>query len=233
MRLDKLISHNTPFSRSEVGRVLKDKRVTVNDHVMTKAAYQVKDTDVVSLDGEQLVHEDYIYLMMNKPQDVVCSSDEPDHKTVIDLLAPDLRHRNLQPAGRLDKDATGLVLITDDGQWNHAVTTPGRKTKTYQVETAEPITNADIIAFDIGVFLNGEGAPTRPALLEPLNAKSCFVTLTEGRYHQIKRMFAARGNRVTSLHRLSMGDIRLDPALAPGEWRALTAEEVASIGTPA
>ncbi|GAA3967578.1 pseudouridine synthase [Allohahella marinimesophila] len=233
MRLDKLISHNTPFSRSEVGKVLKDKRVTVNGSVMTKAAYQVKDTDVISLDGAPLVHQDYLYLMLNKPLDVVCSSDEPDHRTVIDMLDPTLRHRNLQPAGRLDKDATGLVLITDDGQWNHAVTTPGRKTKTYRVETAEPISNADITAFDIGLFLNGEGTPTRPALLEPLNAKSCYVTISEGRYHQIKRMFAARGNRVTSLHRLSMGEIRLDPALAPGEWRALTPDEIASIEPPA
>jgi 16S rRNA pseudouridine516 synthase len=168
--------------------------------------------------------------MLHKPADYVCSTDDPLHPTVLALLDMADR-RDLHTAGRLDLDATGLVLVTDDGAWSHRVTSPRHpRPKVYRVELAEPLTEAAAEQLRTGVHLHGERRPTRPAQVEALSERQVQLTIEEGRYHQVKRMFAAVGNRVLTLHRERIGCVALDPGLAPGEWRPLTAEEVACLG---
>ncbi|MYM62306.1 16S rRNA pseudouridine(516) synthase RsuA [Pseudomaricurvus sp. HS19] len=230
MRLDKYISQVTDLSRKEVKRLLRSGLVSVDDEVTKDAALQVAEDSVVTLEGEPLQAPGPRYFMLHKPKGYVCVTQDREHPTVLELLDEPNKDK-LQIAGRLDIDTTGLVLITDDGQWNHAVTSPRRDcNKTYHVTLAEDITPDTATRFAEGVMLEGEFKPTQPATLQQLYTNECLLTISEGKYHQVKRMFAAVGNRVEELHRLQVGDIVLEEELAEGDYRPLSETEIASVG---
>ena len=226
MRLDYLVSHSTGLSRKAVRSLLKAGRITVNGLPVSRAAYQLAASDQVCLDQDRLALPAHRYLMLNKPAGVVSASRDGEHATVVDLVAPALR-RDLHPAGRLDRDTTGLVLLTSDGAWSHRITAPSSKLeKCYRVGLAAPLTDEDAQRIRAGLLLRGEQRPTAPARLEAAADQQWRLWITEGRYHQVKRMFGALGNRVVSLHREAIGPLQLDTALAPGEYRALTEMEL-------
>ena len=230
MRLDKFISHTSPLSRKLARRALLAGRVTLEGQVCKKASQSVQEWQHITLDGEPLALLQPRYLMLHKPPGYLCARQDAHHPCVIDLLPSEQPKADLQLVGRLDKDTTGLLLLTDDGQWNHALTAPGRQCpKIYWLETAEPISPDTAPACHHGLLLEDDPRPTRPADFEQLGSHTARLTLYEGRYHQVKRMLAALGNRVTRLHRESVAGIHLDPALAPGECRALTPEEVTRV----
>ncbi|BCB62151.1 MULTISPECIES: pseudouridine synthase [Halomonadaceae] len=233
MRLDRFLSETTPLTRSLAKRALKNGEVTLNGDPIKQAATQI-DTgnDEVLLNGERLTLVGLRYLMMHKPADVECTARRGLYPRVIDIIDVPKVER-LQPVGRLDVDTTGLLLLTDDGQWSHRVTSPRHRcAKVYVAELADPMEDetAEWAVEQVaqGILLEGEETPTHPAILRFVTPKKAELTITEGRYHQVKRMFAALGNHVTALHRHSVGDVVLPDDLAPGEWRELTPEEIAS-----
>lgn len=229
MRLDKFLSQNSDSSRSLIQQAIKAGRVSVNDVVAKKGDQKLVGDEIVTLDGNIVEPFKTRYLMLHKPLGYVCANSDSDYPTVVDLIRMP-RWQELQIVGRLDIDTTGLVLLTDDGQWNHRITSPRHECdKIYRVTTANPISDETAALFAAGVQLHGEKAPTRPAQLEFLSSHEARLKIHEGKYHQIKRMFAAAGNLVVALHRESIGSIQLDPALAPGEYRALTADEIKSV----
>nr|WP_255343186.1 16S rRNA pseudouridine(516) synthase RsuA [Microbulbifer sp. HZ11] len=230
MRLDKAVSQVTDLSRADVKRAARQERITVNGVAVTDPSAKISDTDELCLDGDILSAAGPRYFMLNKPLGYVCATKDGEHPIVLDLLdEPNLQ--KLHIAGRLDIDTTGLVLITDDGQWSHRIASPRHQcAKTYYAHLAEPIADDAVEKFEKGVWLNNEKTRTKPAKLEILYRNEVRITITEGRYHQVKRMFAALGNKVLELHRESIGEIQLDEMLTEGEYRPLTPEEIASIG---
>ena len=231
MRLDKWICHSAGLSRQLVQRAVRGGHVTVNGAVIKKADTKVSEVDAVQLDGVILTMPKPRYFMLHKPVGYVCATADSEYPIVLDLL-DETRLDDLQIAGRLDLDTTGLVLITDDGQWNHRVTAPARLCKkSYRVTLHEPLSDFSAQQLREGVLLHGEKKPTQAAELVWLDeTKHCVrLTIHEGKYHQVKRMFAAVGNLVTALHRESVGDIVLEDALLSGEYRALTSAEIASV----
>ncbi|NIB43749.1 16S rRNA pseudouridine(516) synthase RsuA [Pseudomaricurvus alkylphenolicus] len=229
MRLDKYVSQVSDLSRKEVKRLLRAGYISVDGETVKDAGMHIEDTMEVSIDGEPLQAPRSRYFMLNKPQGYVCVTKDRDHPTVLELLDEPNKEK-LQIAGRLDIDTTGLVLLTDDGQWNHAVTSPKRDCrKTYLVTLANDIAEDTEARFQEGVLLEGELKITKPANLEVLFSNEARLTISEGKYHQVKRMFAAVGNRVEELHREQIGEIILDPDLTPGEYRELTEEEANSV----
>jgi len=229
MRLDKYLAQSTGFSRKEVKRMLHADEVQVNGEFERNPARKVSDADEVLLDGLPVDTPRDRYIMINKPLGYVCSNDDGTHPSVLGLLELP-RAEEMTIAGRLDVDTTGLVLVSDDGQWCHRITSPKHKLgKIYEVTLADPIDPSYVEKFERGILLNGEKELTKPAKLEILSANSARVELYEGRYHQVKRMFAALGNRVEALHREAIGPIILDEELYEGEWRELSEAEVASI----
>lgn len=229
MRLDKYLVTVTDLSRSMAKKLIKEGRVAVDEERQTSPAMAVAMTAEVKLDDEILRMPQLRYFMLNKPQGYVSATKDRQHPTVLDLLDEDNLDR-LHIAGRLDIDTTGLVLITDDGQWSHRVTSPGCDCKkTYLLETTEPITAEAIIQIAQGIHLKNEKRPTLPATLILLDEHTARLTLQEGKYHQVKRMLAAVGNKVDILHREKIGVITLDESLLPGEYRPLTPAEVAGI----
>lgn len=229
MRLDKFIGNSTDWSRSQIQRALKRGEIQVNGVIARRTAQSVSEQDRVTLDGIPVSTPAPRYLMLHKPEGVVCATTDSDQPCVLDLITSNHK-QGLQIVGRLDKDTTGLVLLTDDGQWNHRITAPNRRCpKTYKVIVAEAFAADTAERLAAGLLLRNEKHPTLPAQFEALDSHTALVTVYEGRYHQVKRMFAALGNRVIGLHRQSVGGIELDPQLAPGDWRPLAAEEVASV----
>lgn len=208
---------------------MKAGEVAINNEIVSDPARHISADDDVYLDGFPVDAPGNKYLMLHKPLGCVCSNDDGTHPTVLSLI--DLpRAEELTICGRLDVDTTGLVLITSDGKWAHKVTSPKHKTgKLYAVTTADPIPSDAVAKFEKGLMLINEKQRTKPAQLTLLSDNEAEVVLTEGRYHQVKRMFAAIGNRVTALHRQRIGAIELDDDLEPGQYRFLTAEEIDSI----
>ncbi|WP_193163987.1 16S rRNA pseudouridine(516) synthase RsuA [Microbulbifer hainanensis] len=229
LRLDKAVSQVTDLSRAEVKRAAKAERITVNGAVITDPAMKIADSDDLCLDGELLQEAGPRYFMVHKPLGYVSATKDSEHPTVLDLI-DEPNKQKLHIAGRLDIDTTGLVLLTDDGQWSHMVTSPRHHCdKTYYAHLAERIDESAVEKFAKGIWLNNEKKRTKPAQLEILYANEVRITIGEGRYHQVKRMFAALDNRVLELHRERIGDIALDEDLEPGDYRPLTAEEIASV----
>ncbi len=229
MRLDKYISHFTDLSRKDVKRVIKARSVSVDDDIVTDPSKHIDIQQTVKLNGDVILSYGPRYFMLNKPQGYVCATKDSEHPTVLDLL-DEPRKNQLQIAGRLDIDTTGLVLITDDGQWNHRITSPHKACgKVYDVELKNDLPEDAVERFLNGIQLEGEKKLTQPAELDVIYRNEATVILQEGKYHQIKRMFAAIGNHVTRLHRRQIGQIMLDNLLEPGEYRALTNEEINSI----
>lgn len=230
MRLDKFIAHASPYSRNEVRQLLRAGRIAVDGVTVRDAGLALAPGAAVTLDGAPVALRGPRYLMLNKPLDVVCATTDGLHRTVLDLLRGEDRE-GLHVAGRLDADSTGLVLLTDDGQWSHRIKAPGHHEKRYRVRTARPIADDTAARFAAGLLLRGEeDQPTRPARLQVLAPCEALVWLQEGRYHQVRRMFAAVGNHVEALHREAVAGIELDPVLGPGEWRELKPAEVAEGG---
>lgn len=233
MRLDKFLSQQLGVSRALVLRELRNKRVTVDGEIVKTGSMKISPEQRVEFDGNVL---DQItgprYFMLNKPQGYVCSTDDPDHPTVLYFLEEPVAYK-LHAAGRLDIDTTGLVLMTDDGQWSHRITSPRHHCeKTYLVTLEHPLADDTAAQFEAGVQLHNEDSLTKPAQLEKIEDCLVRLTLSEGRYHQVKRMFAAVGNRVVALHRERIGEIVMDEDLEPGQYRQLTEQEVASVGVP-
>ncbi|WP_333608905.1 16S rRNA pseudouridine(516) synthase RsuA [Arsukibacterium sp.] len=227
MRLDKFICDCTGLTRSQAGKAIRQKLVTINGELVKQAALQVTPSDQVMLDGEQLQLIGLRYFMLHKPAGYICANDDPDHPTVFTLLDEPLVER-LHTVGRLDMDTTGILLLTDDGQWSHRISSPKHHVaKTYRVWTADAITPDAISLFAEGVMLRGEKDPTKTAELEIIGEHEALLTIHEGRYHQVKRMFAAIGNKVEQLHREKIGGLQLPADLAEGEYRQLTAAELA------
>ncbi|MDR3431566.1 MAG: 16S rRNA pseudouridine(516) synthase RsuA [Rouxiella aceris] len=233
MRLDKFLSQQLGISRALIVRELRAKRVTVDGEVVKSGSLKLTPEQRVEFDGNQLLQiTGPRYFMLNKPQGYVCSTDDPDHPTVLYFLEEPIAYK-LHAAGRLDIDTTGLVLMTDDGQWSHRITAPKHHCeKTYLVTLEQPLAADTAAQFTAGVQLHNEDSLTLPAQLEQLEDCLVRLTISEGRYHQVKRMFAAVGNRVVALHRERIGAIIMDEDLQPGEYRPLTEQEIASVGMP-
>lgn len=233
MRLDKFISQQLGISRAISGREIRANRVTIDDEVIRDASFKLQPEHQVAFDGNPLAQQHGPrYFMLNKPQGYVCSTEDPDHPTVLYFLEEPSAHK-LHAAGRLDIDTTGLVLMTDDGKWSHRITSPRHHCeKTYYVTLNAPVADDTAEQFAAGIQLHNEKDLTKPAQLEVVTPTEVRLTISEGRYHQVKRMFAAVGNHVVGLHRERIGGIILDSELAEGEYRQLTAQEIASVGAP-
>ncbi|MGL5949464.1 MAG: 16S rRNA pseudouridine(516) synthase RsuA [Aeromonas sp.] len=229
MRLDKFICECSDLTRSLAGRVIRQGEVMVDGIIVKQPALHINEQSLITFDGIDLsMGRGQRYFMLHKPVGYVCSNSDPDHPTVFALLDEPALGK-LHVVGRLDLDTTGLVLITDDGQWSHRITSPRHHCpKTYLVETADPIEPDAVAWFDEGVYLRGEEDKTRPATLEIIDTYRARLTISEGKYHQVKRMFAAIGNKVDTLHRERIGALNLDAELAEGDYRELSAAEVAS-----
>lgn len=231
MRLDRFLCETTDLTRSLAKKAMHRGEVSVDGEVIKNPATQVDETSRVTWNGEPLALVGHRYVMLHKPEGVECTARRTLYPRAIDLL--DLPHlERLQTVGRLDVDTTGLVLLTDDGQWSHRVTSPKRRCgKVYRVTLAEPLEgealSRAIDAFAEGLLLDGEEKPTQPAELVMREPGVAELTLFEGKYHQVKRMFAAIGNHVTALHRESIGPLALGD-LPEGAWRELTAKEIAA-----
>jgi len=238
MRLDKFICKSTELTRNEAKKLLKSGEVRVNGEIAKNAAMQVHENNTITVDGQELTARTSRYFMLHKVVDSICSNVDEVYPSVLHFIEVD-KAFDLHIAGRLDADTTGLVLITDDGRWSHNVISPKKDCqKTYRVWLRDSIPENEAIEliekFNQGIQLQGEASLTRPAVLEIVKdtdipskeTNEVLLTITEGKYHQVKRMFAAVGNRVVGLHREQIGGIELGD-LAPGEWRSLTEEEVA------
>ncbi len=229
MRLDKFICDCTGLTRSQAGKQVRQGLVQVNGEQVKQAARQVSADDKVTLDGNLLEPVGLRYIMLHKPAGFLCANDDPEHQTVFTLLDEPLVER-LHTVGRLDLDTTGLLLLTDDGQWSHRLSSPKHHiAKTYRVWTADPIPAEAISQFAEGIMLRGEKDATKPAELELVAECEALLTIHEGRYHQVKRMFAAIGNKVEQLHREQIGGLALPADLAEGEYRHLSATDLAQL----
>lgn len=229
-RVDKLLSNTGRWSRKEVRNLVKAGRVRVGGVVIRDAAEKVPDNTTLLVDGEAVLAESKVYLMMHKPSGVISSTEDPREKTVLDLLPESFRKQDLFPVGRLDKDTEGLLLLTNDGPLAHHLLSPRHHVeKTYFAQVEGILEREDVDAFQEGIQLR-DGTRCQSAKLELLSANTAFVTLQEGKYHQVKRMLASRGKPVQYLKRVSMGKLCLDETLAPGAFRPLTSEERALLG---
>jgi 16S rRNA pseudouridine516 synthase len=229
MRLDRLLSHSSGLSRTQVKVRLHNDAVEVDGMPVRNSALMVEPAQHITLEGVDVPWPRDHYVMLHKPAGYVCATEDAEHPLVASLVEQPWAE-TLHSAGRLDADTTGLVLLTSDGKWSHALTSPRRAcVKTYWVGLKHPL-EADLVQrFAAGLMLNGEKKPTLPAVLEMIDSHHARVKIQEGRYHQVKRMFAACGNRVESLHREAIGGLPLDSNLASGQWRELTAAEVAQV----
>lgn len=230
-RLDKLLANTGRWSRKEVKEMVRAGRVLVNGQKAAKPEEKYSENAEFLVDGERIVCGEFIYLMLHKPDGVLSATEDPRQKTVLDLLPEHLRRVGLFPAGRLDKDTEGLLLLTNDGVLAHELLSPKKHVdKTYFVRVDGALNESDVEAFQAGMTL-GDGYTCLSAGLEILaRPDEALVTLREGKYHQIKRMLAARGKPVVYLKRLTMGPLRLDETLEKGQWRELTEQERRVLG---
>ena len=232
MRLDKFLVACAVGSRTEVKNFLKSGRVTVNGKKEKSAKLQIdEEIDEIRFDGQKLDYEEFVYYMMNKPQGVISATEDPKHKTVLDLMDDYARVKEVFPVGRLDIDTHGLLLLTNDGQLAHALLSPKRHVdKTYLAQINGVMTDEDIETFAQGIPL--KDFTCQPAKLELVsvdtekNQSLIRVTIAEGKFHQVKRMVAYCGKEVVDLQRLTMGTLTLDEDLKRGEWRRLTKDEL-------
>ena len=240
MRLDKFICKSTALDKQQALLVLQSKQISVNGDLIIDPACQVHENNKVTLNDQVLVPRPFRYMLMHKPPATICSNIDEVYPSVFNLLTPEKEIVNidfieenpiaLNPdefhiAGRLDADTTGLVLITDDGRWTYNITLPNNGCKkVYRVGLSKPFNVELISQFEQGIQLQGETQVTLPALIEIVSTKEVLLTITEGKFHQVKRMFAAIGNRVVCLHREQIGNIKLNVEI--GKWRYLTPLEV-------
>ena len=230
MRLDKYLTNRGIGSRSQVKALIKSKKVFVNNVLENKPERHIdENNDIVSLDGVNLEYNKFYYYMLNKPPGVLTAVKDNNYKTVMDIMDVTPKE-GLFPVGRLDKDTEGLLLITNDGELSHNLLSPKKHVnKTYYVELNGELIDSDIDLFAKGLDI-GEKNITKPAKLEILSGRNrAYITITEGKYHQVKRMFQAIGLTVTFLKRISMGSLILDKNLKSGGYRKLTEEEISNL----
>ena len=223
-RLDKIISTRTGISRKAAKSAISTGKVIVSGNVIRSSDYKVGENEEIILDGKKISGNAHVYIVLNKPKGYVSATEDPQQKTVIELVPPELFRNGIFPAGRLDKDTTGLMIITDDGDFAHRILAPKKHVpKKYAVTLDLPVTEEMKIGFENGIE-HSDGI-CKSAKLFKTGEYTCEVTHSEGRYHQIKRMFGCFGAKVTELHRLSMGGFSLPENLLPGECRELSEKE--------
>lgn len=236
MRIDKLLSNLGIGTRSEIKKMIKQKQIKINGELVKNGKDQLDpDSAQVSINDRPVAIQLTKYLMLNKPQNVITATEDASQRTVLDLIAPDDLVKGLAPVGRLDKDTTGLLLLTNDGQLAHRLLAPQKHVaKTYQA-TIDGIVNEDTVSrFKTGIQLK-DGTHCKPATLkiistvEKNNQSEVEITITEGKYHQIKRMFAVCGMHVAALKRVTMGPLKLDSSLKPGQYRPLSESEIQAL----
>ncbi|GEA50959.1 pseudouridine synthase [Vibrio inusitatus NBRC 102082] len=226
VRLDRFVCKSTELTKEEATQRIHQGMISVNGEAVTNEALQVHENNKVTLAGDTLTARAFRYILMHKEAGTICSNKDEAYPSLFNQITVD-RVSELHIAGRLDVDTTGMVLITDDGRWSFNITTPSKKCeKVYRVGLRRPIADDAAAKFSHGISLQGEDKLTLPAVLEVLGPKEVLLTITEGKFHQVKRMFSAIGNRVVSLHREKIGTVVLDVDV--GQWRYLTAEEVES-----
>ena len=230
-RIDKIIAAQTEYSRKDVKKIILQKRVRVNNELILKSEEKVdENNDLISIDGQIINVKEFVYLILNKPKGYISATEDKTQQTVLDLIDEKYMHRQLFPAGRLDKDTTGMMIITDDGQFAHNILAPKKHiSKTYEVEIDIPVTQEMKKGFEAGVELNDGICKT--ANLEITGEYTAIVILTEGRYHQIKRMFGCFGAKVVNLNRIAMGGLKLPNDLNLGESRELSKQEIELLQT--
>lgn len=226
MRLDKFFTHAGLLSRKECASACKNGRITVNGICVKDCSAHINEkTDSIALDGQDVSYSEYVYIMLNKPSGYVSSTDEPGEHTVLELLSETDVKIGVFPCGRLDKDTTGLLIMTSDGPACHRALAPkSHVEKKYEFECADVLCSSDVEKMTRGITL-ADGYTTLPCEISLTGSKSGIITLREGKYHQIKRMLGAVGNKITRLKRISFGTIALDGELSEGEWRYLTDSE--------
>ena len=230
-RLDKILASTGRWSRREVKDLVRQGRVQAGGMPAARPEDKFDPAqDEISVDGQVVDCAPFVYVLMHKPAGLLSATRDPKQKTVLDLLPQHLRRRGLFPVGRLDKDTTGLLVLTDDGPLGHELLSPKKHVdKVYLAQVEGKVDRSDVAALAEGMVL-GDGLHCLPAGLKPLgDGSTCLVTLREGKYHQVKRMLAARGKPVTALHRLSMGPLKLEENLKPGQWRMLTEKEIGAL----
>ncbi len=227
MRLDKFIANNSGYSRSQAKVLIRKGEVSVVGREKITADTEVSETDTITLNGQALSTEREQYWMINKPKGFICARKDANRPTVFDLIEIPFKEK-LQIVGRLDKDTTGILLLTTDGQWNHQVTHPNKTVnKTYLVTLEKPVSTTMIEQLENGIYLSKEQYTTKPARVELTQDTNIIrLVISEGKYHQVKRMMIAVGNFVENLHREKIGDLSLDQRLAPGELRPLSRDEI-------
>lgn len=221
MRIDKFLANMGVGTRNEVKQILKKGFVTVNDQIIKSPKAHIEPSeDSILVHGEIIKYIEHVYIMLNKPKGYVSATEDLQSQTVIDLI-PEYQHLNIFPVGRLDKDTEGLLLITNDGNFNHELMSPNKHvSKKYEVISAKPITEDDIQAFKEGITLSD--GKVKPAILTYIDNQTSHVTIYEGKYHQVKRMFHSIQNEVLHLRRIKIADLELDSDLDSGEYRLLT-----------
>jgi len=227
IRLDKIINDCLLVGRKQAKTIIKDGRVSVNGAVVTNSDTKADpELDQICFDGETLFYQEFHYFVMNKPAGVLSATEDKSQRTIIDLLPDEVDKRKLFPVGRLDKDTTGLIFITDDGDFAHQMTSPKKDiSKVYEAQVDGKLDENAIELFASGIVLK-DGYRCKPAQLEIVDENHCRVTVTEGKYHQVKRMLASVGNPVISLKRVQIGDFRLDDSLKSGEFREISKNDL-------
>lgn len=232
MRIDKYLANMNVGSRKEVHQLIKQGIVAVNGTTVKTPKQQVKESDQVTVNGDAVAYQKYHYFLLNKPKGVLSATEDRSQPTVISLLAPQDRYQGIVPVGRLDKDTTGLLLLTNDGQLNHELLAPGKHVdKVYRAEIAGVANDATVKTFASGMTL-GDGTKLQPAELKILSQdeehdrSTTEIKIREGKYHQIKRMFGAVGMKVVELERISMGKLTLPANLKRGEYLELKLEDI-------
>ncbi len=227
-RIDKIIAAQTEYSRKDVKKMISQKKIEVDGKIIKSADEKIKENAVIKINGKELNIKKNIYLILNKPKGYISATEDNNMKTVLDLVPEKYQHRALFPAGRLDKDTTGMMIITDDGKFAHNILSPKKHIKKkYNVTIDIPVTKEMITGFERGIQLNdGE---CKKALLEITGEYTADVTITEGRYHQIKRMFGCYGAKVIELNRVQMGEFILPSNLKLGQCREITEKEIEQI----
>lgn len=231
MRIDKYLANMNVGSRKEVHNLIKAKKVTINEKLVKQAKQQVTENDMVKVDNQTITYQQFHYFMLNKPTGVITATEDPQQKAVLDLIASKDRYPDLAPVGRLDKDTTGLLLITNDGQLNHNLLSPKKHVaKTYFVELDQEIANEVDSAFAKGVALaDGTQVGSAQLIIDKSNKKQGLITIHEGKFHQIKRMFGLFDLGVVKLKRIKMGNLSLDENLPQGKYRELTEAEISAL----
>ena len=230
-RLDKILSSTGRWSRKEIKDMIRHGRVRADGTTVAKPEEKFDPASThIQVDGQTVDCAPFVYVLMHKPAGLLSAPRDPKQKTVLDLLPQHLRRRGLFPVGRLDKDTTGLLLLTDDGPLGHELLSPKKHVdKVYLAQVEGKVDRSDVAALAEGMVL-GDGLHCLPAGLKPLgDGSTCLVTLREGKFHQVKRMFAQRGKPVSYLERIQMGKLTLDPALSRGTFRFLREEEVEAL----